>query len=232
MNMFGAGMLTSRALACTSSKSSSQISSRSSGMFTAPRLLKLVDVPAGDREIDAADHHVALLLGIDERFAHAFARGFEIHDLAFAHAARRRLADAEDLDRAVVLVSPTTAQTFEVPISSPTMMSSLAHLWRNGFFVRRTLRAAEPGARSALASFRRSDGRSWSRVDRGSATRGAARFRRQALRRDTCSLDGASGTGGHGSAPAAARRRSPACCASTIRLTVWISRCARSARSR
>ena len=70
-------------------------------MLTAPRLLKLCDVRAGDAEIDAADHHVALLLGIDQRLADAFAGGFEIDDLAFAHAARRRLADAENLHRAV-----------------------------------------------------------------------------------------------------------------------------------
>ena len=40
-------------------------------------------------------------LGIDDRFVHAFHRRLEIDDLAFAHAARRRLADAENLDRAI-----------------------------------------------------------------------------------------------------------------------------------
>jgi hypothetical protein len=40
-------------------------------------------------------------LGIDHRFVHAFHRRLEIDDLAFAHAARWRLADAENFDRAI-----------------------------------------------------------------------------------------------------------------------------------
>jgi hypothetical protein len=32
---------------------------------------------------------------------HAFHRCFKINDLAFAHATRRRLANSEDLDRAI-----------------------------------------------------------------------------------------------------------------------------------
>ena len=40
-------------------------------------------------------------LRIDDRFVHALHRRLEIDDLAFAHAARRRLTDAENLDRAV-----------------------------------------------------------------------------------------------------------------------------------
>ena len=40
-------------------------------------------------------------LGIDDRFVHALHRRLEIDDLAFAHAARGRLADAENLDRAI-----------------------------------------------------------------------------------------------------------------------------------
>ena len=52
-------------------------------------------------DVNAADHDVAFLLGIDHRFVHALHRRLEIDDLAFAHAARRRLADSENLDRAV-----------------------------------------------------------------------------------------------------------------------------------
>ena len=40
-------------------------------------------------------------LRIDDRFVHAFHRGLEIDDLAFAHSARRRLSHAENFDRAI-----------------------------------------------------------------------------------------------------------------------------------
>ncbi len=66
-------------------------------------VVEALDVAAGDREINAADHHVAFFLRIHERLAHALARGFKIDDLALAHAARRRLAHAENADRAVAL---------------------------------------------------------------------------------------------------------------------------------
>ena len=56
---------------------------------------------AGDAEINALDHHVAFFLRIDQRLVHAFLGGIEIDDLALAHAARRRLADAQNFDRAI-----------------------------------------------------------------------------------------------------------------------------------
>src|SRR5437868_1569586 len=41
------------------------------------------------------------VLSIDHRFVHAFHRSFKINNLAFAHAARRRLAYTEDFDGAI-----------------------------------------------------------------------------------------------------------------------------------
>ena len=58
---------------------------------------------AGDADIDAADHDIALFLGIDEGVVDAFAGGLEIDDLAFADAAGGGLADAENFHGAVRL---------------------------------------------------------------------------------------------------------------------------------
>jgi hypothetical protein len=66
-------------------------------------IIKAGNVRAGHRQEHAADHHVALLLRVCQRLPNALPRGVEVHDLAFAHAARRRLSDAEDLHRAIVL---------------------------------------------------------------------------------------------------------------------------------
>ena len=67
----------------------------------AAAIVEALDVRAGDADVNAPDHHVAFLFGIDHRFVHAFHRRFKIDDLAFAHAARRRLADAQNFDRAI-----------------------------------------------------------------------------------------------------------------------------------
>ena len=67
----------------------------------AAAIVEALNVRAGDADVDAANHDVALLFGIDDRLVHALHRRLEIDDLAFAHAARRRLADPENLDRAV-----------------------------------------------------------------------------------------------------------------------------------
>ena len=56
---------------------------------------------AGDRDVNAPNHDVAFLFGIDDGFVDAFHRRLEIDDLTLAHAARRRLPDAENFDRAV-----------------------------------------------------------------------------------------------------------------------------------
>ena len=64
-------------------------------------VVEALDVRAGNADIDAADHHVALCLSVDHRFVHALHCRLEIDDLAFPDAARRRLADSENFDRAV-----------------------------------------------------------------------------------------------------------------------------------
>src|SRR5215212_464408 len=64
-------------------------------------IIEALDVRAGHAHVNAPNHDIALRLGIDDCFVHAFHRGFEIDDLAFAHPARGRLAHAEDLDRAI-----------------------------------------------------------------------------------------------------------------------------------
>ena len=67
----------------------------------AAAIVEALNVRAGYADINAANHDVAFLFGIDDRFVHAFHRRLEIDDLAFAHAARRRLTDAENFDRAI-----------------------------------------------------------------------------------------------------------------------------------
>ncbi len=56
---------------------------------------------AGDRDINAPNHHVAFLFRVHDGFVHAFHGRFKIDNFAFAHSARRRLADAEDFDCAI-----------------------------------------------------------------------------------------------------------------------------------
>src|SRR5438270_3090257 len=66
-----------------------------------PAVVEALDVRSGDTDVNAANHDVALRLGIDDRFVDAFHRGLEIDDLAFAHTARRRLAYAQNFNRSV-----------------------------------------------------------------------------------------------------------------------------------
>src|SRR5215472_14696410 len=56
---------------------------------------------SGDSDVNALDHHVAFLFGIDNCFVHAFHCRFKINNLALAHAARWRLAYSEDFERAI-----------------------------------------------------------------------------------------------------------------------------------
>src|SRR4051812_23331215 len=56
---------------------------------------------AGDRDVDAPNHDVTLLLGVDYGFVHAFHGRLEIDNLALAHAARWRLSHSEDFRCAV-----------------------------------------------------------------------------------------------------------------------------------
>ena len=64
-------------------------------------IVEAADVPAGHAEINAADFHVGHLLGLDDGVAHVFLGLRGVHDLALAHAARARLAEADDVQRAV-----------------------------------------------------------------------------------------------------------------------------------
>ena len=67
----------------------------------AAAVVEALNVRPGDADVDAANHDIALLLGIDDCLVHALHRRLEINNLAFADAARRRLADPENFDRAV-----------------------------------------------------------------------------------------------------------------------------------
>src|SRR5262245_8176605 len=68
------------------------------GQADAAAIIKALDVRPADPNVNAANHDVALLFGIDDRFMHAFHRGLEVDNLPFAHPARGRLADSENLD--------------------------------------------------------------------------------------------------------------------------------------
>jgi hypothetical protein len=52
-----------------------------------------------------------------------------VGDLALAHAAGAGLADADDVEGVAALISPTTTQIFEVPISNPTMMEEESNIF-------------------------------------------------------------------------------------------------------
>src|SRR5438105_4525224 len=67
----------------------------------AASIVDTLNVSAADADIDAANHDVAFLFGIHDRFVHAFHRRLEIDNLAFAYAARWRLANAKNFDRAI-----------------------------------------------------------------------------------------------------------------------------------
>ena len=96
-------------------------------------IVEAADVAAGDAEIDAADFHIGHLLGLDDGVAHVLLGQRRVGDFALAHAARARLAEADDVQRAVGdSSSPTTAQTLDVPISSPTMMEEELNMFLLG----------------------------------------------------------------------------------------------------
>src|SRR5579884_2946252 len=67
----------------------------------AAAIIETLKVRTGYRHVNAADHHVAFLFGIDYRFMHAFGSGLEIHDLALAHAARGGLPNPENFQCAI-----------------------------------------------------------------------------------------------------------------------------------
>src|SRR4029077_76343 len=72
------------------------------GQHDAPAIVEALKGRAGNGHINASDHDVAFLFGIDHRFVHAFHCRFKINDLALAHPPRRRLPDTENFDGAVV----------------------------------------------------------------------------------------------------------------------------------
>ena len=71
------------------------------GQHHAPAIIETLKVRPSDGDVNASDHDVAFLFGIDHRFVHAFHRGFKINDLAFTYAARWRLTNTEDFDCAI-----------------------------------------------------------------------------------------------------------------------------------
>src|SRR5207245_8188548 len=73
----------------------------SSDVCSSDLIVETLQMGTRDSHINASDHHVALLFGIDYRFVHAFHCRFEIDDLSLAHAARWRLTHTEDFDGAV-----------------------------------------------------------------------------------------------------------------------------------
>src|SRR5215469_8253084 len=66
-------------------------------------IVEALNVRAGHGDIDAADHDVALFFRVDDCFLDAFHGRLEVDDFAFAHAARWRLPDPENLECAVGL---------------------------------------------------------------------------------------------------------------------------------
>ena len=71
------------------------------GNHDASAIVKTLQMRSGDGNVNAPDHDIAFLFGIDYRFVHAFHGSFKIDDLPFADAARWRLADPEDFERAI-----------------------------------------------------------------------------------------------------------------------------------
>src|SRR5687768_7329811 len=72
----------------------------SDGMKTA--IVEAAHVAASDAEINAADFGVGGLLSFDDCVANVFGGGIGVDDFAFAHAARTRLAKADDVESSLV----------------------------------------------------------------------------------------------------------------------------------
>src|SRR4030095_158711 len=64
-------------------------------------VVETFEMASGHTQVEGAHHRVALLLGVGERFANAYARGLQVNDLALSHTARRRLAHSGNLDRTI-----------------------------------------------------------------------------------------------------------------------------------
>ena len=57
------------------------------GQHNASTVIKTLQMRPGDSDVNAADHHIAFLFGIDHSLVHAFHRRFKINNLPLAHAA-------------------------------------------------------------------------------------------------------------------------------------------------
>src|SRR5437773_3030948 len=66
-----------------------------------PAVIETLNVRSSDTDVNAPNHDVAFLFGIDHRFVNALHGRFKINDFAFAHATRWRLANTENFDRAI-----------------------------------------------------------------------------------------------------------------------------------
>ncbi len=64
-------------------------------------IVESANVSAGDTQINIADFHIGHLLGLDDGVAHVLLGLRCVHDLALAHAARTRLAETDDIQRAI-----------------------------------------------------------------------------------------------------------------------------------
>src|SRR6202008_3550495 len=67
----------------------------------APAIVEALNVGSGNRDVDAANHHVTLLLGVYHGFVDALHRRFEVDDFALANTTGRGLTDAQEFNRAV-----------------------------------------------------------------------------------------------------------------------------------
>ena len=67
----------------------------------AAAIIETLDMTSADPDINAADHHVAFLFGVDHCFVNAFHCRFEIDNLAFADTPGRCLADSENFQCSV-----------------------------------------------------------------------------------------------------------------------------------
>src|SRR5947207_2889410 len=153
---FCAGMLTSRALIFTSSTSCSSISSRSSGSITHPRLLKLC-------RCEPATATYTLLI-ITSLFCSASTTASCTHFMAVSKSTispfRTPREGASPTPRILSvpsgLLSPTTTQILEVPISRPTIKLLFAIIVSPFFLL----------IVSSLLAGRRSGARFWRRWPR------------------------------------------------------------------
>ena len=66
------------------------------GQHDATAVVETLNMTAANGDINAANHHVAFLFGVDHCFVDTLHCRFKIDNLAFTHAARWRLTDAEN----------------------------------------------------------------------------------------------------------------------------------------